>query len=116
MQSQFFKDLFESTRCGILTIDEGSRVTTANQLARTILNLKELPSAGAVCQEYLKEHPAIARMLLDSLRMENPPSRIEMEIKVPGKQRRVINGSVSHIRKPDGTRNGAVLLFKDLTL
>jgi signal transduction histidine kinase len=115
MSQDFYKDLFESTRCGILTIDEGGRVSKVNQLARSILSLpEELPDL-APCQELLRDHPALCRILLDSLRMENPPSRIELDLKVRGRPKQVIGGTVSHIRGEDGRRSGAALFFKDLT-
>jgi PAS domain S-box-containing protein len=115
MQPEFYREVIESTRCGILTIDEEGQVTTMNHLAKQILNLPAIASRKVPCQEFLKDHPSICRILLDSLGMENPPSRIEVDIKAPGRPRRVIGGTISHIRREDGTRGGAVLFFKDLT-
>jgi PAS domain S-box-containing protein len=115
MQSRFFQELFESSRTGILTIDETGAVTTANPTACRILNLPETPPDGVPCQVLLRDHPTLSQVLLDSLRMENPPSRIEIDLRIPGASRRVIGGSISHIRRTDGTREGAALFFKDLT-
>jgi len=115
MDPEFYREVFESTRNGILTIDEAGQVTTANQLARQILDLPHIEVERVPCQEFLKDHPSICRILLDSLGMENPPSRIEVDIKAPGRSRRVIGGSVSHIRREDGSRGGLVFFFKDLT-
>ena len=115
MRANYFRDLFESTRCGILTLDESGRVITANELARQILNLPETSPSKVHCQELLRDHPSICRLLLDALRMENPPSRIELELQAPGRPRRVIGGSVSHIRDSEGRREGVALFFKDLT-
>jgi len=115
MKGNFYRDLFESTRCGILTIDEAGRVTDVNHLGRSILNLSEAVPGKVPCRELLRDFPSICRILMDSLRMENPPSRIELELKVPGRPKQVIGGTVSHIRGADGRRKGAALFFKDLT-
>ena len=115
MQSEFYRDLFESTRCGILTIDEAGRVTTLNRFAREILDLPDPAPDSLDCSEFLRDYPPLSRILTDSLRMENPPSRIEVELKGTGVRRRVIGGTISHIKNGDGTRGGAVLFFKDLT-
>ncbi len=115
MEPEFYREVIESTRCGILTLDEQGQVTTVNQLGRQILDLPH-PSHGSIpCQDLLRDHPSICKMLLDSLGMENPPSRIEVDIKAPGRPRRVIGGTVSHIRRDDGSRGGVVFFFKDLT-
>lgn len=115
MKGDFYRDLFESTRCGILTIDEAGRVTDINQLGRSILNLSDAEPGKIPCRELLRDLPSLCRILMDSLRMENPPSRIELELKVPGRPKQVIGGTVSHIRGADGRRKGAALFFKDLT-
>jgi signal transduction histidine kinase len=47
--------------------------------------------------------------------MENPPSRIEIDLKAPGMAKRIIGATVSHVRRENGKRDGAVLFFKDLT-
>jgi two-component system, NtrC family, sensor histidine kinase AtoS len=115
MPGDFYKDVFESTRCGILTIDESGMVTKINPLARSILHLDADPPGSVHCRDLLRDHPALCRILLDSLRMENPPSRFEMELKVPGRSKQILGGTVSHIRNDDGRRRGAALFFKDLT-
>ena len=115
MEPEFYREIFESLRCGILTIDEEGHVTTVNQVARQILDLPEAIPERTLCGELLSEYPDICRILLDSLRMENPPSRFELDLKTPGRPKLVIGGSISHVRGPDGTREGAVLFFKDLT-
>ena len=115
MNARFFKSLFESTRCGILTIDQQGRVTTVNQLARGILNLGDAPTDGKPLHLLLQDHPSLCRILLGSLDMENPPSRIELDLWFPGRRKCVIGGTVSHIRGEDGSRSGVALFFKDLT-
>ncbi len=115
MKGDFYRDLFESTRCGILTVDEAGRVTDVNQLGRSILNLSVAMPGKVPCRELLRDFPSLCRILLDSLRMENPPSRIELELRVPGRPKQVIGGTVSHIRGADGSRKGVALFFKDLT-
>jgi signal transduction histidine kinase len=115
MNPGFFKDVFESTRCGILTIDESGRVTAVNQLGRSILSLSETYSGPIPCEELLRNHPRMSRMLLDSLHMENPPGRFEIDIEAKGRPRTVVGGTISHVRDGEGRREGAVLFFKDLT-
>jgi len=115
MQPDFYREIFESLRCGILTIDEEGRITTLNHVAREILDLPDDVSERVPCRQMLGDYPEICRILLDSLRMENPPSRLELDLKAPGRAKRVIGGSISHVRGTDGTREGAVLFFKDLT-
>jgi signal transduction histidine kinase len=115
MNPGFFKDVFESTRCGILTIDESGRVTNVNQVGKSILSLPEACSEPTPCEEFLRNHPEMSRILLDSLHMENPPGRFEIDIDAQGRPKRVIGGTISHIRDGKGRREGAVLFFKDLT-
>ena len=115
MQANFYREIFESLRCGILTIDEEGLVTTVNQVARQILDLPELVAKKVHCRQVLADYPEICRLLLESLRMENPPIRFELDLKAPGRAKRVIGGSISHVRGADGSRDGAVLFFKDLT-
>jgi PAS domain S-box-containing protein len=116
MRPEFFRHLFESSRCGILTIDEAGRVTTANQFAREMLQLPQPPvDAAPACTDFLRDHPTLSRTLLDSLSMENPPSRFEVEVRPKGGARRVLGGTISHVRGTNGKREGAVLFFKDLT-
>jgi PAS domain S-box-containing protein len=115
MQPDFYREIFDSLRCGILTIDEEGSVTTVNQVAKQILDLDENLVGHIPCRQLLADYPEICRILLDSLRMENPPSRFELDIKAPGRSKRVIGGSISHVRGTHGRRDGAVLFFKDLT-
>ena len=115
MQPDFYREIFESLRCGILTVDEEGRVTTVNHVARQILDLPDEVAEKPPCKQMLVDYPEICRILLDSLRMENPPSRFELDLKAPGRAKRVIGGSISHVRGTDGYRDGAVLFFKDLT-
>lgn len=115
MQANFYREIFESLRCGILTIDDEGRVTTVNQVARQILDLQEQGSEKLPCKQVLGDYPEICRILLESLRMENPPIRFELDLKAPGRPKRVIGGSISHVRGADGSRDGSVLFFKDLT-
>jgi PAS domain S-box-containing protein len=115
MEPEFYREIFESLRCGILTIDEEGNVTTVNQVARQILDLPEDIPEKTPCHALFSQYPEICRILLDSLRMENPPSRFELDLKTPGHLKLVIGGSISHVRGISGAREGAVLFFKDLT-
>jgi nitrogen-specific signal transduction histidine kinase len=98
-------------RCGIITIDERGTVTTFNQQAREILELDGAPLEGHPVEAVLQEHPRLARVLLDSLDMDSPPNRAEIDIRSRDAQGRTIGFTISAITEV----GGVALFFKDLT-
>jgi PAS domain S-box-containing protein len=112
---QFYRHLFHSLRCGSVTIDLEGRITSINELAGKILEMGDRRAIGLPCSEALREHPILARILLESFGMKNQPSRAEMEIRLREERKRTIGFSISLIRDDRGAVCGAALLFRDLT-
>ena len=98
-----------------MTIDREGRITSINDLARKILEIRDLEPVGLPCSEALKDHPKLAGIFIESFRMKNQPSRAEMEIRLKDERKRTIGFSMSLIRDDLGEVSGAALLFRDLT-
>jgi nitrogen-specific signal transduction histidine kinase len=98
-------------RCGIITIDERGVVSTFNQQAREILELDGAPLEGHPVETVLEQHPRLARVLLDSLDMDSPPNRAEIDIRSRDARGRTIGFTISTITEV----GGVALFFKDLT-
>ena len=111
----FYRRLIEGMRCGILVIDRSSRVVMVNDLARTILELPELPQPGAAIAEVLADHPQLAQILHDAFSMSLLPNRAEIDLKSRSESGKTIGFTVSLVPGPDGDATGAALFFKDLT-
>ena len=110
-QTGFHRCVLEGMRCGIVTIDERGIVTTFNQQAREILELDGAPLEGHPVEAVLQEHPRLARVLLDSLDMDSPPNRAEIDIRSRDAHGRTIGFTISAISEV----GGVALFFKDLT-
>jgi len=112
---QFFRHLFHSLRCGSVTVDLEGRITSINDLACKILEMGDRRAVGLPCSEALRDHPILARILLESFGMKHQPSRAEIEIRLREERKRTIGFSISLIRDERGEVCGAALLFRDLT-
>jgi len=112
---QFYRHLFLSLRCGTITIDREGRITSINDLARKILEVRDPDLVGLPCPEALKDHPKLAGIFIESFRMKNQPNRAEMEIRLKDERKRTIGFSMSLIRDDRAEVCGAALLFRDLT-
>src|SRR5881409_884119 len=106
MRSRILQELFESAQWGILVLDESGCVVAINSTARKLLDLDpNLPDSGA-CQEMLRDHPALARLLLDALKAEDPPGQVEITLQRTAIRKQVISGWVSRIRDQGGIGEG----------
>ncbi|MCI0568233.1 MAG: ATP-binding protein [Acidobacteria bacterium] len=112
---RFYRHLFASLRCGSITIDREGRLTSINDLARKILELKESDLLGQPCSEVLRDHPKLTSVFVESFRMKNQPNRAEMEILLKDERKRTIGFSMPLIRDDANQVLGAALLFRDLT-
>ena len=111
----FYRHLFASLRCGSITIDREGRITSINELARKILELKDANLLGQPCSDVLRDHPKLASVFVESFRMKNQPNRAEMEIRLKDERKRTIGFSMPLIRDDANRVLGAALLFRDLT-
>lgn len=112
---EFYRRLIEGMRCGILIVDRGGGIVMVNDHARTILELPELPSAGAPVDEALALHPQLAHILRDSFWMSRLPNRAEIDLKSRSETGKTIGFTLSLVRDDGGEPTGAALFFKDLT-
>jgi len=111
----FYRRLIEGMRCGILVIERTGEVVTINDHARTILELRELPAAGASVEEALVDHPQLAQILRESFSMSLLPNRAEIDLKCRSENGKTIGFTLSLVPGDDGAPIGAALFFKDLT-
>src|SRR5580765_7360783 len=95
---RFYRHLFASLRCGSITIDREGRITSINDLARRILELRRPDLVGVPCSEALKDHPKLAGVFMESFRMKHQPNRAEMEIRLQDERKRTIGFSMPLIR------------------
>jgi len=111
----FYRRLIEGMRCGILIVDRAGGIVMVNDHARSILELSELPSAGAPVDQALSQHPQLAHILRDSFGMARLPNRAEIDLKSRSENGKTIGFTLSLVRDDDGEPTGAALFFKDLT-
>lgn len=101
---------------GVVAIDMTGRMLFANRAAARVLELAKPESlAGRPCQEALASSPDVARLLLEALDSESPPTRAELELRHRRTGGRTIGYTLSHVRASSGELIGAMMIFKDLT-
>lgn len=112
--NEFYRQVVEGMRCGIITLDAGGRVLTVNELARDILQLESAAREGGAVEDVLAHHPRLAEVLRSSLEMSHLPNRAELELRTREDDGRTIGFTISPIVGDGGVR-GVALFFKDLT-
>jgi PAS domain S-box-containing protein len=112
---EFYRRLIEGMRCGILIVDRAGGIVMVNDHARAILELPELPAAGASVDQALAQHPQLAHILRDSFGMSRLPNRAEIDLKSRSQNGKTIGFTLSLVRDEAGEPTGAALFFKDLT-
>jgi len=112
---EFYRRLIEGMRCGILIVNRAGGIVMVNDHARAILELPELPAAGAPVAEALAQHPQLAHILRDSFGMSRLPNRAEIDLKSRSQNGKTIGFTLSLVRDEAGEPTGAALFFKDLT-
>ena len=107
----FTADIIHSMRGGLVTTDLEGRVVLLNRTGEEILGRSFSALRGKDLREITPEF-----WMEDMLGLpERLSLRREIEIKVPGGQRRVLGISVSPLRTRDALRSGYVFNFQDLT-
>jgi signal transduction histidine kinase len=114
-REDFYRRLIDGMRCGILVIERGGGVVMINEHARAILELHEVPPAGAAIEDALVGHPQLAAILRESFSMSLLPNRAEIDLKRPAENGKTIGFTLSLVPGNDGAPAGAALFFKDLT-
>ena len=107
----FTADIIHSMRGGLVTTDLEGRVVLLNRtgeeiLGRTFSELRGKDLRGITPEFWIEDMVGLPERL--SLRRE-------IEVRVPGGQRRVLGISVSPLRTHDALRSGYVFNFQDLT-
>jgi two-component system sensor histidine kinase PilS (NtrC family) len=107
----FTADIIHSMRGGLVTTDMQGRIVLLNRTGEEILGRAFTELRGRDLREVSPE------FWLDD--MATLPERLslrrEIEVRVPGGQRRVLGISVSPLRTRDAVRSGYVFNFQDLT-
>jgi PAS domain S-box-containing protein len=114
-REDFYRRLIEGMRCGILVIERTGGVVMVNEHARAILELHQLPAAGAAIEDALVDHPQLATILRESFSMSHLPNRAEIDLKSRSESGKTIGFTLSLVPGDDGAPAGAALFFKDLT-
>ncbi len=107
----FTADIIHSMRGGLVTTDLEGRMVLLNRTGEEILGRSFSEVRGRSLREISPEF-----WLDDMVRLpERLSLRREIEVKIPGGQRRFLGISVSPLRTRDAVRSGYVFNFQDLT-
>jgi two-component system, NtrC family, sensor histidine kinase PilS len=107
----FTADIIHSMRGGLVTTDLEGRMILLNRTGEEILGRSFSEVRGRSLREVSPEF-----WLEDMVRIpERLSLRREIEVKIPGGQRRFLGISVSPLRTRDALRSGYVFNFQDLT-
>jgi len=107
----FTADIIHSMRGGLVTTDMEGRVVLINRTGEEILGQSFSDLRGHDLREVSPEF-----WLEDMFALpERLSLRREIEVRIPGGQRRILGISVSPLRTRDSSRNGYVFNFQDLT-
>jgi two-component system, NtrC family, sensor histidine kinase PilS len=107
----FTSDIIHSMRGGLVTTDLEGRIILLNRTGEEILGRGFSDVRGKYLQEVGQDF-----WLEDMSRLpERLSLRREIEIRIPGGQKRVLGISVSPLRTRDTVRSGYVFNFQDLT-
>src|SRR5213594_3188156 len=107
-----FRQLLESTKWGVLTLDQQGHLTFLNPAAKELLDLDPSTPPTGPCERVLRNHPALVGLILESLEADAPPDRVEIELFHPPASRQAIDASVCAMLDSKGTRRGAAIIFK----
>ncbi len=110
------RNILENIRSGLMTIDGSGRVTRINPAAEAILGLREKDLLGrhlaqVAPQAGIQELAAVLVAVADG---QEPMKRGEVQIQVPGGTR-PLGLNVNPVLDLDGHRDGAIVIFTDLT-
>lgn len=115
MASDFHRNVVESMRSGVITIDRDGRITTINEVACRILGLEREKAVGCHCVDILRDYMDIAQLLLDAFHKEYLPCRAEMEVKKKDSRGKTLGFTLSLVRNDADEVIGSAIFFKDLT-
>jgi len=101
-----YQRVFESMLSGLITVDLGGRITSANQAAQNIL---QRPLAAGTPIEHQGFGP------LADLSTRLLEERFEMEVTTPQGEGRTVGGNLVTLLSPDGQVSGHLVVFQDLT-
>lgn len=107
--------ILDNLGSGLLTVDGAGRITRINPLARAILGLGDRAGCGHDLREVLGEDGAdLAELVERALADGRPRRRAEVQVKRGG-QAVPLGVNVVFLAGHDGTLEGAVVVFGDLT-
>ncbi len=112
----FAARFLESVPSGVIAIDQTGRIVLMNSTAQRVLGLRSPGRViGMPCRQVLEACPEVARLLLETLDVRNPPNRAELELRHRQESGSTIGYTMAPIRDPDGQTIGVAMIFKDLT-
>lgn len=112
---RFLGWLVDSMRSGLVAIDRTGAVAAVNSGACRMLGVSG-SGVGRPCRHVLRCQPTVVGLLEGALDGKERPSRAELTLEPVGDQAaRTIGFTLDTVRDDDGSVQGAVLAFRDLT-
>ncbi len=95
---------------GLVVIDAARRIVLANRAAEKLFHFSRMMAGGSLLEAV--RHHEVATLARRAV-VEDAP--IEHEVRVEGPEARILQVSAVALRDRDGSRNGAILVFHDVT-
>ncbi len=112
---RFLGWLVDSMRSGLVAIDRTGAVAAVNSGACRMLGVARA-GLGRPCRHVLRSQPTVVGLLEGALDGKERPSRAELTLEpVEAQAARTIGFTLDTVRDEDGSVQGAVLAFRDLT-
>jgi len=108
-----YRDVVQSITSGLITTDQGGRVTSLNRAGQQILHLAEEDLVG----RHVSETGIISREQWKKFHgSSGDAGRLESEIRVVREEAPIYVGfSMAQLEDADGQRSGSIVIFQDLT-
>ncbi len=105
------RSLLGAIRTGLIALDRHMRIRSANDVAQAMLGIPPTDSRGRLLAEVIRE-PELLQFAEDALRADAPTSR---EVRLSGSTVERLTAVADPVRKADGSIDGLLLAFDDIT-
>jgi adenylate cyclase len=108
-------DVFASIPSGVIVTDGENRIKTHNEAAGEILSLQPTHSIGYALSELIPTLAEGLQRLLESVRLENRRSTVELQADIARRGPRDLNLKLSPLRNADHETEGTAIVLDDMT-